>query len=259
MKRTTKNIIVNMEIAKKAAIVINERILQNEKSARYELKRFLAEVIAFTSDERNYTPERAAKIIAGIETYYSVNQIDVDLEVEALIDEFSKGLDSKVVSDFAEVASKVNKIIATCPMRKFDNAELYFLEEKDIQELMKLKESFEPLLTNRIYLERFKFSRLVNLLNPDQPAHKYDVVYVPKFQHIKEPESLEKYLPAHYKINRNKKMKDFKEFLNTHGFNQSAVQRLKVNHDAELKRDEEEYHFLLENIDNEKIEIKSKK
>lgn len=256
MKHTTKNFTADMPLTKDVANILETDFADQKKAITRELRSFISEAQSYDGATKNYTPERIARILANIESYYSINKIAKREKIELFIKQASTVLDGGAMKIFSHTAHSVSNILYELPKRVYDDSELYFTDEDTLKDLLVLKHNLEEHLVSRSYKKRFAFSTLVNILNEDNPSHKYNVKYTPKFIHISEKDSIDKYIDAHYHVSRNWENKNFKEFLATHKFDPETIKRLEIEHKAKLKKQQEEYEFLRENHDNPNINIK---
>lgn len=255
-QRTTKNYKADMSQVKEVAKILNGHAVKFPKGFSSDIRKFTAEALSMESETKNYTPERCAKLIAAIRAYLSINKIEQDGETESLLEGFSSVIvDDEILTLFANSASSVLEILRDADKRVFMEAEVYYIDEIAMRKLVEIEQALISLFTRKTDKRRFNINRLVNLLNPDSPSHRYSVRFIPKFQQISSCEALDKYFESNYIIWRNTKIKSFNEMLDAHKFDENTKARLQQTHDSELERAQEEHDYIVKNFDNIDVRI----
>lgn len=256
LQRTTKNYQSDVEAIKEVARILQRHHTKHTKGFSSDIKKFVQEALDIISDSKNYTPERCAKLAAAIQSYFSINDIPMDDAVKSLLDGFASVLENReVMVLFSKSAARVIELLHTYEKRVFGDAEVYFVDEDGMKELVHTRDSLLALFTRETDKRRFSINKLVNLLNPDSVAHKYSIKLMPKSQQINRIESVESYLDANYIVWRNTRIKQHEEMLKTHKFDDVTKAKIQREHDSELALAEEEYKYILERFEEIDVRI----
>jgi hypothetical protein len=231
-----------------------------------DLDEFIEESLSFKDDldgEKNLSPERGVKILGLLGYIFDTahtNNIPIDKNLESFYDGlFSSLSHKKLFGIFSDAYKQTYALLQSLPNREFLDTKIYFLDDEALQKLVKLRNklnsSFEVPSDNR----RYSYSKIANIINENFVAKNYTIKLIAKFPQIIRPKSVQYYLPAHYEITKNKKIKAFKEMLDTHNFHPQKVKYLVKEHEAELKRDEEEHRYIMQELskgDDSLIDVK---
>ena len=120
MKSTSKNFTADMALAKEVASILEADFINNKKAITGELRAFISEAQHYDGSTKNYTPERTARILANIESYFSINRIKKKEPIEKFISLASNVLDGGVMKIFSHTAHKVSDILCELPKRVYD-------------------------------------------------------------------------------------------------------------------------------------------
>ena len=257
LQKTTKNLTLSKELLVQCAKELLDFKNKYELFFTSYLEEFCKEALEVEATQKNYTPERCAKVLASIEIYYTNNPIVQSDSISGLTGSLEGILQkNEVFAIYLKYTKDIYTLLHT-KLRKMDymSASLYFADTETRDKISMMFESMDKLLTNQTLQKRFSLSKVVNFYNIDSPCHKYSVKYVPKYQYIKKPESVERYLPAHYEIWVNKEKKYFNDYLKTHNLDPNTVSKLTLEHEQKLKRAKEEYEYIEQNPDSLDVRI----
>lgn len=244
---------------KKVSLFIESQILEkNILSVPIDLRKFLNEIDALLDDvEKNYSPERSIKLRGIIVAFLSINNIEKNKDIQSLLDGFNsiKTLGSAALF-FSGAYDKIYTILERYPYRTFMQAKLYFIDKSARDEIVKIELELLGVLENKNEKQKLKFNKIIKLLNPQEISGRYSVHYKSKYQYISKQDSIEKYLPTHYKITLNKVQKDFNDLFDTHTFSPVKKKQIQAQRESELQRIKDEYEYLIKAFKNDEIDIK---
>jgi len=225
-----------------------------------DLEKFVEEFASTqesSSKEKNISPERGAKLIAAIESFFYLSGTLPSQNIKSLLECLSSSLYSDIQKTFIQSYKDVIEIVSGSPNRVFLEAKVYFIDDEQRDRIVTIKKNLESIDGTLSDKKRFAFSKIAKFLNEDQPAHKYDVIYKKKYPQILREKSVEYYLDSHYFSMRNQKIKYHNEFLKTHGSKLDALTKQKIiaEHETELKKYEDEYVYIKENFESLDVKI----
>lgn len=249
-----KGFIIKRKFAKNIALILQKEIEVKEiKSVPKDITNFIEEAQTFTGDGiKNYSIERTLKLkglLLSFVTLHSLSDISEIKEFMDLIKNARKSY-SMATAYFSDAFSEIYTLLEQYPFREFGDTKIYFIDEDAKNTLNKYRDVMEKLVSTAVEKRNIKFNKIVNFLNPEHIATFYSVKYVSKYQYISKEESIEKYLPVHYEVMKNKINKEFKELFETHKFDATNKRILEDKRDAQLKTMQEEYSYLAQCIDD---------
>ncbi|WP_152184396.1 hypothetical protein [Sulfurimonas indica] len=229
------------------------------QSVPKEITKFIKEADELTQNEKHYSIERSIKLRGAFIAFLAVHSLEASKEMI----EFQTGLKNirfpgEAALYFSDIYDAIYQLLEKYPYREFDEAKLYFIDEETSENINKMMLILQKLISTPMEKKHLKFNKIVNFLNPSCVATKYSVEYKIKYQYISKEHSIEKYLPAHFEIVKNKIYKNYREMFATHNFDPINKKILENKRDLELKKMEQEYDFLKKAIedDSENIDIK---
>ena len=232
---------------------------KNICSLPVDIKRFMEDTSKLNIDEdKNISPERAIKLRGVLVAFLSINDIVKTPEINELLEGLNsiKTLGSAAVF-FSKAFDEIYLMLDRYPFREFSEAKIYFIDDAARNRLVDINDELESLIVNKNEARKLKLSKIVNFLNPVNVSSRYSVSYKAKYQYISKEESLEAYLPAHYKITLNKIEKEYRELLETHHFPEKKRQQLNVKKEQEIQRVNDEYAYISKKIkEDEGFDVK---
>ena len=223
-----------------------------------EVEKFCEEILLLNDEgTKTFSPEKSVKIRGALYAFIALNNYKAPNELQELLSQLS-GVTSlgDASSRFSESYSRIYEIISKLPKRLFLESELYFANEDVIKSLLGIKDEFESLISTETQRRKLKFNSIVKIINTEAPSFSYEVSYKSKYQYVSKKESIEKYLPAHYEITKNKLVKDHEELLATHKFSSSKKEILARKLEAELKKIDDEFTYIMEHLEDEDFDVK---
>lgn len=256
LQRTTKNLTLDCKLLKACAKELLTLKQQYSNSFSTYIQLFCEEALILEASSKNYTPERSAKLSAYIDIYFSENPIVKSESIKQLSREFATILQkNEVHALYSKYTIDIYSLLQNTKKISYMNAEVHFIDNKQRESLLQMFTSMDKLLTSKTLLQRFSLSKVINFLNPDVLSYRYLVKYIAKYQYIKKPESIERYLPATYEVWKNSTKKYFNTFISTHKFDENTKKRLIQEHETELLRAKEEYEYITQNIEDLDVRI----
>lgn len=219
-----------------------------------DIKRFIEDVSELhPSDSKNISPERAIKLRGVLVAFLSIHDIVKTPEIDKLLDGLNsiKTLGGAAVF-FSNAFDEIYLMLDHYPFREFSEAKLYFIDDKARERLVAISKELESLIVNKNEAKKLKLNKIINFLNPENVSSRYSVSYKAKYQYISKEESLETYLPAHYKITLNKIEKEYRELFETHHFPEKKKQQLSVKKEQEIQRVHDEYAYVSKKMKEDK-------
>jgi len=256
---STKKFTIETSILKKINTFFIEAI--NMRSIDFipgEIKSFLDEISNFNGEtEKTFSPERSVKLRGALVAFVSINNIGRSSDLDILLD----GLRAiRTLGDasiyFSEMYDHIYTLLSSAHYRDFLDAKLYFVNEHQRNEILEMKAKLESLITTETQKKKLKFSSVVKFLNPLEVTSSYEVRYRSKYQYISKKESIDKYLPSHFEITKNKLSKNHRELLETHKFSKSKISMLEREQEAILAKMDDDYKHIMENLWSDDFDVK---
>ena len=260
-KKRKKGLTVKCSVVKIATLCLQKEIKTKEiKSVPKDIIKLIDESKKFkNNDEKTYSPERVIKLKSLLSSFVSLHNIEASPELKefvSLIDTAQKTY-SEASAYFSEAFDEIYTMLEKYPYREFEKEKIYFVDKDGRDKLNQYRRILEKLISTKTEQRNIRFNKIVNFFNPDNIATYYSIKYVQKYQYISKKESIEKYLPVHYEVMKNKLNKEFRELFETHKFNTTNKKILEDKRDAQLKTMKEEYNYLMQCIRDEiDIDIK---
>lgn len=243
----TRGYKADVSLLKSVADFLSTSIKEKQvRSLPVDIKRFIEDVSELQPGEsKNISPERAIKLRGILVAFLSIHDIVKTPELDKLLDGFNsiKTLGSAALF-FSRAFDEIYLMLDKYPFREFSEAKLYFIDDKARKRLVEINDELESLVTNKNETKKLKLNKIINFLNPENVSSRYSVSYKAKYQYISKEESLETYLPAHYKITLNKIEKEYRELFETHHFPEKKKQQLNVKKEQEIQRVHDEYAYV---------------
>lgn len=221
-----------------------------------ELRKFVEEIPFISGETKNYTQGRAVKISVFITNLYNANKIVLEDNVSELLEAFENGLNSNITKVFASSARDVYTILSRHKKRVFKDAELYFIDETSLKELIRIKERLIENYINKSDDRLFGISKIVNVLNESDVCTKYDVEYLPRSKQINRAKSVERYIEGHFHAWKNNLINEHKEYIEVHKPDDITIERLKKSLELELFRANEEHEHIMKNKSNKDMKVR---
>lgn len=262
MKHTKKGFLAEAKIVKSAARFIESEVTRREiKSIPKEIRVFLSEAKELpNNEEKHYSPERAVKLRGAILSFFAIHAIESPEEIKEIISGLYsiKSAAGGASSYFSDSYERIYRLLKGCKFREFGEAKLYFVNEEIRDEIFKINEKLESMVTSSFEKRNIKLNKIVNFLNFEGVSTFYSVKFVPKYQYISKEKSIKRYLPAHYEITKNKILKEYRERYAAHDFDKANKDILEGQKKAKLKDIESEYEFIKKELERDKdaIDIK---
>lgn len=248
----------NLQIETKHIKKIIELFVKTNDDAeiKYDniIKSFVDEANKLDTEYKNYTPERSAKILASMKCFLRANNIEASDEFQDIFKNFESIFNNNTTKVFAKCAEEINILLYSCKKRSFLGRVVYFLGDQEKDKILEIEREIKESLKRKSDIKKFKITKLINLINPEQTAVKYSVRYVCKYQKINKLESVEQCLPAHFKRHCIFKAKEFFEMLSAHNFNKKQIATMTRKHNTEMKKLKEEYDYLM--LNSEQLDVR---
>ena len=254
-----KGCTIDSETLQRSVAFLNATIDKQEiKSVSKEVREFIKEFSVKSSKEKNFSPERVLRLRGALLSFLTVHDITPNKQLSSVMDTFHKtNLSSAASTLFSRCFDEVYRLLEGYRYREFDEAKLYFIDSDAHAKIVSLQKELEAAITTETEKRKLKFNKIVNLVNPVFFAIQYNVTFKKKYQYISKKESLEKYLPQHYAIIKNKVKKDYRELIYSHDFSQSKKRLIESQMNVELAKIDSEFAFLQEALQNEEdVDIK---
>ncbi len=252
-----KGFSVEKKFIKNVIAVLQKEINAKEiKSVPKDISNFIKEAQTFDDEGiKNYSIERTLKLKGLFLSFVSLHDLKDIPEIKEFMDliQNTQKTYSTATAYFSNTFNEIYTLLEPYPFREFGEAKIYFVDENARNILNKHKNILEGLISSTIEKRNIKFNKIVNFLNPEHIAIFYSVKYVSKYQYISKQESIEKYLPVHYEVMKNKINKEFKELFKTHKFDVTNKRMLEDKRDAQLKTMQEEYNYLTRCIEEDAV------
>ncbi len=254
-----KACVISKDILWKATAYLNNEI--NDKDIRdipKDIRNFLSESSNLKDMQKRFSQERVLKLKGALLSFLSIHSIEKDANIDYIIKQFDTIVFSSDASAFfAQCFDIVHGLLHNYKFRNFDESRVYFIDDNAKIQFSSLREKLESLIRTQTEKKKLKFSKIINFINEEEVATQYSVVFRKKYQYISTPASIEKYLPQHYAIIKNKVEKDYKDLIGSHNFPKSKIKLLLDQKRDDLKKIDSEYDFIQNTIKSgDDIDIK---
>lgn len=262
MKHQKKGFLADPKLIKSAARFIDNEIVKKEiKSVPKEIRIFLDEAKSLEEGkEKHYSPERAVKLRGSLLSFFAIHSITSSKETKEIVNGLYaiKSAAGDASSYFSDSYEHIYRLLKNYKYREFGEAKLYFVDKEARDEIFRIDEELKSKIKTAFEKRNIKLNKIVNFLNFDGLSTFYSVKFVPKYQYISKEESIDKYLPAHYEITKNKIEKEYRERYAAHDFDKANKYILEEQKNAKLKNIDSEYEFIQKELqkDERQIDIK---
>lgn len=233
-----------------------QRQIEEKKinSTPKEIREFIKEVIQLQEkQEKHFSPEKAVKLRGAFLSFFALHDLVKTNDMQDLLRGFHsiKTLSGNASSYFSDAYEKIYALLENYKYREFGDARVYFVDKEARDELVRIEKKLESKISTTFEKRNIRLNKIVNLLNKDNFATQYSVKFIPKYQYISKPESIKKYLPQQYKIERNKIIKEYRELFATHDFDDTTKKILLKKRDSKIESMDAEYKYIMDNIEKD--------
>lgn len=124
-----------------------------------------------------------------------------------------------------DVQQKITTILST--LQKYEcDAELYVCDIDVAKQIQELDNLLFPLRSDTIRGRAYDVNKLINIINPDEPAYDFSVVKVFKYQYIKDKERCLKKIGVQMEISHNYQKKSLNDLITSNNFSEDYINRL---------------------------------
>ena len=205
------------------------------------------------NQEKHFSPEKAVKLRGSFLSFYAVHDLIKTDDAQSMLSGLHsiKTLSGSASSYFSDAYEKVYTILKDYKYREFCDSRVYFVDKVARDMLVGIGKRIESKISTTFEKRNIRLNKIVNLLNKDDFATQYSVKFIPKYQYISKPESIKKYLPQQYKIERNKIIKEYNELFATHDFDDTTKKILLKKRDSKIESMDAEYKYIMEDIESD--------
>lgn len=124
-----------------------------------------------------------------------------------------------------DVQQKITTILST--LQKYEcDAELYLCDINVAKQIQELDNLLFPLRSDTARGKAYDVNKLINIINPDEPAYDFSVVKVYKYQYIKDKERCLKKIGVQMEISHNFQKKSLKDLISSNNFSDDYIKKL---------------------------------
>lgn len=147
-----------------------------------------------------------------------------------------------------EVQQKLSKIFAS--LTKYEcEAELYVSDLDTANKIEELDSILFPLRSDTARGKAYDINKLVNIINPGEPAYDFSVVKVKKYPYIKDKERCLKRIGVQMEISHNFQKKALAELIQNNEFSVDYIKELNNNLEKKLNDEKEIIDNIINNPD----------
>jgi hypothetical protein len=154
----------------------------------------------------------------------------------------------------SEVQKKLTSILSGLVKHECD-AELYICDLAIANEIEELDKILYPLRSETIRGKAYDINKLVNIINPNEPAYDFSIVKVYKYQYIKDKIRCLARINVQMDISHNFQRKALKELIEINEFSENYIKEITSKLEKQLEEEKEVITNICKNPDDYDILI----
>ena len=145
---------------------------------------------------------------------------------------------------YSDVKKQIDEIISTLEVCTKADAELYTCDLRTACKIASLDAILYPFRDGSRRGSAYSVDKIINIINPGQPAYDFDVVEVFKYQYVNKKESCLRMLPKTLEVSHNFERKKLREEIKEEKYSNDLAEK----RTAELNKRLEEESLLINDI-----------
>lgn len=156
---------------------------------------------------------------------------------------------------FKNVKEEIDAILLGLEKYPDSIAELYISDLSTAKKLEDLDNILFPLRDGTARGKAYAVDKVINIINPNEPAYDFSVLKVDKYQYVTKKESCHKMIPQTFEVSQNFERRRLQDEFEANNYSKDFEDIRKAELEARLSKERELVEDIIENPDNYSVLI----